>query len=58
MNSVKVPTISQEILRGLSVESKAPIERLADFLANTHLPDLSVSCLTTHLFHSHDVIYS
>ncbi|KAF7773689.1 hypothetical protein Agabi119p4_5856 [Agaricus bisporus var. burnettii] len=41
MNSVKVPPISQEILRGLSVQSKGPIERLANFLANTHLPDLT-----------------
>lgn len=58
MNSVDVPSISQEVLRSLSAESKASIKRLIDFLANTHLPDLSVSCVRTRLFHSHDAVHS
>ncbi len=53
MNRVDIAPISDNVLAGISEESRASIQRLADFLAKAELPDLSVGysvvCTLVHM---------
>lgn len=55
MNRIDTSPIHKDALDGLSEESKVSVERLAAFLADARLPDLSVSYPAPHLSHSHDM---